>query len=275
MNPTPDPQAASSTVDEALILSTKNKVNLKRKGASDFVPVLRRVGFRIGDLLQVGDASTATVLCQKWTCDLGPNTYSSCCAASCPNSIAMVRSAEQNDLPVIPKGELPASEAAALAQAESRLRGLELGPVTTQFLITTLYSNWRLVEADRELEQLSNQLDTPAAKQELQGLYNSVVTRSGNMNMRFNRIGDAKKLYLLGIKTDVPDQDPREKAAAHVGLADTYIKSGSQTDAIKSLEKARDIYVKEGDAQAVSATEKQIQTTRANRDLQRSRIKPN
>jgi tetratricopeptide (TPR) repeat protein len=258
--------------DEALILSTQNVVNLKRRGSTLFAPILGRVGFKIGDLLQVGDASLATVLCKQGTCVLGLGNYTSCCTVPCQNQVAMMRRGDPTDLPTISRKELPDSEAAALISAEKGLRSLNLGPVTTQFLITTLYSNWKLNEANTELDRLSTQLTNPNAKEELKELYPTVATRTGNMHLRFNRVEDAKKLYQLSIISSPPTADSRDRAAAHIGLAQTYKASGAKTKAVSNFETARDLYVKQGDTNAAASTERHITMTRTSPALDRRAI---
>ena len=251
------------TPDEAWILSTKNVVNLTRKGTNSPVAVQANVGFKLGDLLQVGDASFAVALCKQGTCVLGLGNYNSCCTVPCQGQVAMMRRGDAPDLPMISRNELPATEAAALIDAEKGLRNLNLPPVTTQFLITTLYTNWKIKEANQELDRLSTQLANPNAKEELRGLYAPVITRTGNMHLKYNRVEDAKKLYQLNLSRSSAADDPRDRAAVHVGLAQTYELSGKKTEAIRNFESAKDIYVKQGDRKAAASTEKQIEKTRS------------
>jgi hypothetical protein len=248
--------------DEAWILSTQNIVNLTRKATNVTVAVKSNVGFKLGDLLQVGDKSLAVALCKRGTCVLGLGNYNSCCTVPCQGQVSMIRRENTSDLPIINRNELPATEAAALIDAEKGLRSLNLPPVTTQFLITTLYTNWRIKEANQELDRLSIQLASPNAKEELQGLYAPVITRTGNMHLKYKRVEDAKKLYQLNLSRTSEADDPRDRAAVHVGLAQTYELSGEKEKATSSFKTARDIYVKQGDSKAAAATEKQIEKNR-------------
>jgi hypothetical protein len=255
------------TQDEAWILSTKNIVNLTRKGTNTPQAVKTKVPFQLGDLLEIGDKSFATVLCKRGTCVLGLGNYNSCCTVPCQGQVNMLRRGDMQDMPIIARNELPSAEGAALIDAEKGLRALELPPVTTQFLITTLYTNWRIKEANQELDRLSIQLESPDAKQELQQLYAPVITRTGDMHFKYNRIGDAQKFYLLNLKGSADVLDPRDRAAAHVGLAQTYEVKGDKSEAISNLESARDIYMKQGDSKAAASTEKQIEKNRGIRGV--------
>ena len=255
-----DPALAA---DEAWILEPNNIVNLTRKGSN--TPVAMKIDFIFnpGDLMEVGDASNATALCPKTgTCLLGPGNYNSCCTVPCQGQVSMIRRENASDLPIIPRVELSADEAAKLSVAENGLRELKLGPVTTQFLITTLYTNWRIKEANQELDKLSVQLTNPDAKQELQQLYAPAVTRTGNMHLKYNRPDDAKKMYQLTLDRSSLNDDPRARAAAHIGLAQTAEIKGDKTEAVNNLENAKEIYVKQGDQNAAAATDKQIEKTR-------------
>lgn len=254
--------------DEAWIFEPHNIVNLTRKGTNTPVAMQIDFIFNLGDLLEVGDASNATAVCpKKGTCLLGPGNYNSCCTVPCQGQVSMIRRENASDLPIIPRVELPADEAAKLNVAEKGLRELNLGPVTTQFLITTLYTNWRIKEANQELDKLSVQLTNPEAKQELQQLYAPAVTRTGNMHLKYNRPDDATKMYQLTLDRSSVNDDPRARAAAHIGLAQTAEIKGDKTEAVNNLENAKQIYVKQGDQNAASATDKQIEKTRAIRKI--------
>ncbi len=254
--------------DEAWIVSAQNIVNLTPKGTSVPIAVKPSVGFRLGDLLEVGERSLATAVCSRGTCVLGTGNYHSCCTVPCQGGVSMIRRENASDLPIINRSELPAAEAAALSDAEKELRGLNLPPVTTQYLITTLYTNWRIKEANKKLDTLTMQLATPDAKQEFKQLYGPAITRTGNMHLKYNRVEDAQKLYLLNLKGSTTADDPRDRAAVHVGLAQTYELSGKKAEAVSNLETARDIYVKQGDSKAAASTEKQIEKTRAIRGVE-------
>lgn len=259
-----DPALSSN---EAWILDTQNIVNLTPKGSNTPVAIKRNVGFKLGDLLEVGNASSATALCKQGTCILGNGSYYSCCTVPCQGQVSMMRREGGLELPIIPRSELPAEEASRLNIAEKGLQELNLGPVTTQFLITTLYTNWRIKEANQELDKLSIQLANAEAKQELQQLYTPAITRTGNMHLKYNRLDDAKKMYQLTLDRSSVGDDPRERAAAHVGLAQTYDVKGDKTEAVTNLENARQIYTKQGDTKAAASTEKQIEKTRTIRPV--------
>jgi len=250
--------------DEAWIIDTRNIVNLTPKSSNTRIalPSGARAPFKLGDLLEVGDASYATAACKKGTCILGNGNYHSCCTVRCQGAVSMIRREDASGLPIIPRSELPADEAAKLDVAEKGLRELNLGPVTTQFLITTLYTNWRIKEANQELDKLSVQLAAPEAKQELQQLYAPAATRTGNMHLKYNRVDDAKKMYQLTLDRSSVNDDPRTRAAAHIGLAQTNEIKGEKTEAVNNLENAKQIYVKQGDSSAAASTEKQIEKTK-------------
>jgi tetratricopeptide (TPR) repeat protein len=266
-SPAPDseitPVSSTAIADEAMILSVTNDVSIKRQGAASFVPILRNVAFRIGDLLQIGNNSTAKVLCSaRGICQLAVGTYTACCTDSCKVEIQMLRAGNTgNPLPVVKRADLPPNEAAQLNQSENSIRQLQLGPVATQFLITKLYSGWKLEETKEELDHLQKQLAKPEAQEELKDLYLPVIRKTGDMQLKINNTGKAKELYELNINSAQPDSN--EKAAAHERLGQLYTQSGDQKEAVRNLEKAHEIYLKQGDKNAAAATEKQIVTTRA------------
>jgi hypothetical protein len=257
------PVSSTAVADEAMILSVQNDVSLKRQGASSFVPILRNVAFRMGDLLQIGNNSTAKVLCSaRGICQLPMGTYNACCTDSCKVEIQMLRAENTGTpLPIVKRVDLPANEAAQLNQSENSIRQLQLGPVTTQFLITKLHSGWKLEETNEELNHLQDQLAKPAAQEELKDLYWPVIRKTGDMQLKINNTSKAKELYQLNINSAEPDSV--EKAAAHERLGQVYSQNGDQKEAIRNLEKAQEIYLKGGDKKAAAATEKQIANTRA------------
>jgi tetratricopeptide (TPR) repeat protein len=247
-----------------MILSVRKDVSLKRQGASVFVPILKNIAFRIGDLLQVGNDSAAKVLCSdRGICELQTGTYPSCCTASCKVQIQMLRIGTGPTTPIVKRTDLPVAEAEQLNRAETSIRQLELSPITTQFLITKLYSGWKLEETNQELDRLTIQLGKPEAKEELQDLYLPVIRKTGDMHLKLNRIGPAKELYQININSQPGDSV--EKAAAHAGLAQAYNQAGDKNEAVRNLEMAKQIYVKQGDKKAVAATEKEIANTKLER----------
>lgn len=258
------PTATNATADEAMILSVRKDVTLKRQGAADFVPILRNIAFRIGDTLQVGVDSVATVLCsERGICELAKGTYSSCCIADCKTQVQMLRIGAGPGTPIVKRADLPADEVLKLNAAEAGIRQLELSPLATQFLITRLHSSWKLEETNQELDTLTIQLKQPGAKDELKDLYLPVLRKTGDMQLKLNRLDKAKDLYQLNISSQA--NDSFEKAASHEGLATVYKQSGDKEGAVRNFEMARDIYVKQGDTKAATTTEKEITNTKLQR----------
>ena len=258
------PTSTNATPDESMILSVRKDVSLKRQGAPDFVPIFRNIAFRIGDMLQVGVDSTATVLCsERGICELAKGTYSSCCIAECKTQIQMLRIGTGPNTPVVKRTDLAPDEVLKLNTAEAGIRQLELSPLATQFVLTRLHSSWKLEETNQELETLTNQLKQPAAKDELKDLYLPVLRKTGDMQLKLNRLDKAKELYQLNISSQA--NDSFEKAASHEGLATVDRQSGDKESAVRNFEMARDIYLKQGNKKAVTMTEKEIANTKLQR----------
>jgi hypothetical protein len=254
----------NATPDEAMILSVRKDVSLKRQGAPEFVPILRNIAFRIGDTLQVGVDSTATVLCsERGICELVKGTYSSCCSAECKTQIQMLRMGTGPNTPVVKRSELTPDEVLKLNTAEAGIRKLELSPLATQFVLTRLHSGWKLEETNQELDTLTNQLKQPGAKEELKDLYLPVVRKTGDMQLKLNRLDKAKELYQLNISSQA--NDSFEKAASHEGLATVSKQSGDKEDAVRNFEMAKNIYLKQGNTKAATTTEKEIANTKLQR----------
>src|SRR6266851_4939472 len=75
--------------DRAMIFKVDKDVSLKTKGAAEFVRILSGL-FRSGDLLRVGDQSTAWVECpDDSVCPLGKGDYTACCVGTCENGIRL------------------------------------------------------------------------------------------------------------------------------------------------------------------------------------------
>lgn len=254
----------NATPDEAMILSVRKDVSLKRQGAPDFVPILRNIAFRIGDTLQVGVDSTATVLCsERGICELAKGTYSSCCITECKTQIQMLRMGTGPSTPIVKRTELTPDEVLKLNTAEAGIRQLELSPLATQFVLMRLHSSWKLEETDQELNTLTNQLKQPGAKEELKDLYLPVLRKTGDMQLKLNRLDKAKELYQLNISSQA--NDSFEKAASHEGLATVSKQSGDKEDAVRNFEMAKDIYLKQGNTKAAATTEKEIANTKLGR----------
>jgi hypothetical protein len=246
-----------------MILSATGTVILKRPGSASPVPVVENVWFSMGDLLEVAEGAFAKVLCTEGICQLGKGSYTACCTPECSILITMMRVTTGGTPPVL-RAELSAKDAEGLSRAESQIREMKLGNVTTQFLITNLYSGWKIQEANQELNRLSTLLEKPEAKQELKELYLPVIRTTGDLQLKSNRVEDAKKLYSLSIGTNVKTTElnekdaANEKAAAYKGLADAYKHGGDDSRAIRNLQAAKEIYTKQGEAQSAEQTEKQI-----------------
>jgi tetratricopeptide (TPR) repeat protein len=263
---TPPPAPAS---EGAMILKAVGAVSITKRGTSNPVPVLENVWFAAGDLLQVGAGAFAKIGCAEKICQLGTGQYTTCCSAECSVLVTMMRVTSANVPPVL-RVQLSPQDASALNTAEMQIREMKLGEVTTQFLITNLYSGWKIQEANQELNRLSTLLAKPEAKQELKELYQPVVIKTGDLHLKQSRFQDAEKFYQIGISnlqpTDLNQRDTAiEKAAAHQGLATAYKQGGNKEEAVRNLEKARDIYIEQGDTKAVNATEKEISNTKLQR----------
>ena len=257
-------------LDEATFFG-KGDVRLKRQGSESFTPLLSG-SFRLGDRLKIGEASYASVLCPDRFCKLTTGEYETCCNASCTQVAPMMRIVAGNNPPVVKKGDLSPADAKVFNEAESNIRSLNLGPVTTQFMVTKLYSGWKLEETNQELDRLTIQLAKPEAKQELQESYLPVIRKTGDMHLKLNRVEKAKELYQININSSSQTNDPIEKAAAHTGLAEAYKQSGDKTEAVRNYEIAKDIYVKQGETKAAAATEKQIANTQAVQRMDRTTL---
>jgi hypothetical protein len=268
---------SNATPDEAMILSVRKDVSLKRQGAPDFVPIFRNIAFRVGDTLQVGVDATAMVLCsERGICELPKGTYSSCCIAECKTQIQMLRMGTGPNTPVVKRTELTSDEVLRLNTAEAGIRRLELSPLATQFVLTRLHSSWKLEETNQELDNLTNQLKQSGAKEELKDLYLPVLRKTGDLQLKLNRPDKAKELYQLNISSQA--NDSFEKAASHEGLATVDRQGGDKEGAVRNFEMARDIYVKQGNTKAATTTEKEIANTKLQRvdntTLPRTKMRP-
>ena len=271
----PDPSAPPDA-EGTMILSTEGTVNLRPQGATAFAPIFEKVWFMPGDELQVGQNSVAKVLCQAGICRLNTGSYTTCCTSECAVVVRMARTTG-GGAPV-KRIELSSAEAIVLNESERKIRELNLGQVTTQFLITNLYSGFKLEETNQELDRIDAQLADPAAQQELKALYKPMIRKTGDLHLKVNRVGAAEKLLeRLNTVTPTNTLNPRaaekEKAASHAGLAEVETKRGNKTEAIRNLEKAKDIYVKQGDTKAVADTEKRIDKVRTIQQIDPNRLK--
>ena len=248
--------------DGTMILSTEGNVNLIPQGAGAPSPIKEGVWFVAGDTLDIGPNSFAKVLCREGICRLGPGKYDSCCRSECCVVVKMMRVTTGDAL--IGRAELSPADASAFNDAEKRIRELRLGAVTTQFLMTNLYSGWKLQETNQELDRLTIQLANPSAKEELKELYLPVVRKTGDHYLKMNRVEDAKKLYSINISSASQESGLNQKvagqemAAAYTGLAEAEMKTGDNSKEIRSLEKAKDIQLKQGEIKPAEETEKRI-----------------
>lgn len=271
----PDPFLTATPVppaiEGAMILSVERDVSLKRQGAESFVPIVAKVWFAVGDVLQVGQTAFANVLCADRICRLGTGNYTTCCSTECAVRVAMMR-VTSGDAPPVRIAELSPADAIALKDAEKGIRALNLGELTTQFLMTNLYSGWKLKETDDELNRLNIQLAKPEAKQELRELYLPVMRKTGDLHLKVNRLEDAKKVYELNLNAVSQTNNLNEKAAAHQGLAEVYRQGGDKNQAVHNLEKAKEIYVRKGETESAVATEKQIVNVRSAPNVNKTKV---
>jgi hypothetical protein len=250
-----------ATADTAMILRVERDVSLKARGASEFVRILSGM-FHGGDTLQVGDQSKAWVSCRDGSiCPLSTGLYSECCKDVCETGIRIpppANSESQSREAFIKKSELPPVELQTFELQENRIRHLGADEVTTQFLIADLYSSWKLVEANDELKNLSQQLNKPEAKQELKMLYAPMLRKTGDMQLRIRHTSDAEDSYKKAVEVAPTLNDSREKAAAHVSLGELYEKKGLKEKAVVNLEKSEQLYKGEGDTTKAAATRRAI-----------------
>jgi len=251
-----------------MILNTEGVVTVRRKGATTFDPYKRDFSVYEGDEMKIDPASFAVAVCtDRGICNLGPGTYNECCTAECVVSIAMIR---RGDAPPMRRADLSPEDARQLGDSEAKIRALNLNAITTQFLITNLYSNWKLEETNDELNRLNTELNKPEAKEQLKELYLPIMRKSGDLHVKWNRLGDARQLYQRNLEASSKESDLNEKAAAHAGLADVYQRNGEQKEAQQNLEAAKEIYVRKGEQKAVEATDRRIVNLRSSQQLNRS-----
>jgi hypothetical protein len=246
-------------VEDAMILAVERDVSLKRKGADEFVRILRNVQFHSGDELQVGDNSTARVLCSDSICLLSKGLYKECCTTGCESAIRLKPPAETNqNRALMSKSSLPPGEVQTFEKEETEIRKLEVGDVTKQFLIANLYSSWKLVEAKDELNNLSLKLKEPKAEQELHNLYPTVVRKTGDLYLKIDQKPQAELNYRKALELAPQSNDVHEKAATHVALGQLYEKSGMKDKAVENLQKGKELYVQEGNIKKAAEADRAI-----------------
>lgn len=262
----PTPTPINPPIEEVQFFGVGD-VQLRRKGFEAFSPLLSGL-FSPGDRLKIGFNSSAQILClnPKRLCQLNPGEYEDCCGPTCAVVAQMLRTEGEN-APMIKKADLPIQETQALAAAEDNIRKLQLGPVATQFLITRLYSGWKLQETTVELDRLTVELEKPEARAELKQNYRAIKDSTAEIQTAFNRPDKAKAMLNSNLKSD--SDDTLEDATTHVRLADAYNRSGDQKEAEKNLEKAKDIYVTHGETKAAEKVNENIRTIRTERGVDR------
>ncbi|HSF25706.1 MAG TPA: hypothetical protein VLE20_15880 [Blastocatellia bacterium] len=236
--------------DEALILRPIRDVWMKVKGAQAFIRIISSTPFRSGDTLRIGEDSKAVIFC-KDVCELTTGTYTACCTDACILAVPIARNATAGP-PMMLIKDLPPDEQLTLADSESRLQALGLGETTTRFLKASLYSSWRLKEAEGELAALSAQLEKPEATTELDKAYSTVTRRTGDLFVTINQKEKAVREYERTIKPppQAVEWQPGlldEKAIAHQRIGDVYAESGNKEEAEANFKAAKSIYVMRGE----------------------------
>jgi len=246
-----------------MIVDVKNDVTLKLKGALDFFHI-DGGPFNPGDLLRIGDASTATVDCSDSFCSLGRGDYTKCCGDICQTSIPAAPPEGTQVAFMIRRDDLPAPQLQLFQSSESKIRGLGASEIATQYLIARLYSSWGVKEANQEIDKLSQQLNDPAAQQKLNQRYLPMVHRTGDMYLKMNDKTRAEENYkkVIDLAPETGEAG-KEKAATHVSLGQLYKDSGRKEEAVKSLEQGQKLYEKQGDANKASEVRRAIVTTKS------------
>ena len=243
----------------AMIFKVQNDVKLKAKGAADFVRIVGGL-FRGGDELQVGADSKAWVSCaDDRICPLGQGLYTDCCNVPCEDVIRMKPPDGEPVRALMKKQDLPPQELQLVEASEARIRNLGANEATTQFLIANLYSSWKLVEANNELEKLNQTLKTPEAQKQLDALYAPMLRKTGDLYLEVNQKGQAEQTYRKAVEMS-QTKDPRDQADAHVKLGEFYESSGQRDKAVVNLKQGQQIYEKTGEVEKAAATRRAIST---------------
>jgi hypothetical protein len=236
--------SADPDASDAMIIKVENDVRLKRKGQSDFVQIPGGM-FRSGDLLRVGASSAAFADCSDSVCKLDTGDFSTCCRPACATRIALGPAPTAPTRPTVAINELPNNEQQELRTSETQIRALGADDITTQFLIASLYSAWKVKEAKVEVDKFSEKLNDPEASQKLRTLYWPMVKKNGDLYNRLGNKGQAEQTYKK--LTEAPDSEDRQtKAAAHVALGQIQIENGKKAEAIQNLQKGQQLYEVEG-----------------------------
>lgn len=252
------PENPATTNDTVMIIEVKQDVSLKPKGASEFVRILRGP-FHLGDILQVGENSFAMVLCDVNVCSLRKGVYTECCKGTCDDMIRLQPTGGENSTRAfMKKADLPPDQLVALNTEEAKIRNLGTDEVTTQFLIANLYSSWKLVEANQELDSLSQKLNRPEAAKELNTLYSPMVRKTGDLYLKINQKAAAEKTYLKGLELTPVTNDKQEKAATHVSLGQLYEESGKKEQAVENFQKGKQLYEQQGNIKKAAEVRRAI-----------------
>jgi tetratricopeptide (TPR) repeat protein len=191
--------------------------------------------------------------------------YTRCCIPSCEVVVDIQPPDGQEHKFFMRKEDLTGEEARVFAERESKISGLALASTTTQLLKAHLYTSWKLSEAAGEVRKLDEQLDQPAAKQQLGRAYAAVMVKTGDLLVKVDQKDRAVVRYKKAIdlppdKAATQDRSEIVKAAAHSKLAEIYVDSGKKADAVKSLTSAKEIYLRQGDEKKAQATSKRALT---------------
>lgn len=243
--------------DMVMIVHVDNDVRLRPKGAAEFGQVFH-APFFFGDLLRVGDSSTAWVECNGSECPLGKGDYTKCCGGTCENGIPLRPPEGAQLTPMMRKTDLPPRERQAFDTSEKRIRTLGADEVTTQYLIANLYSSWKVAEASQEVDKLSQQLKDPEAAKKMNKLYLPMVNRTGDMYLKMDKKGQAEENYKKVVELAPQTKDDEQKAAAHVALGQLYKDSGRKAEAVQNLQQGQQIYEKQGNVKKADETRRAI-----------------
>ncbi len=247
--------------DEALIWSTENQVFLRSRGRANFVQIVKNVPFHSGDILRVGNLSKAIVFC-KGLCELGTGEYAKCCTSSCQLTVGIQPPSGGRKFFLLRK-DLKGDEARFFEEQESGIARLGLGKSSTQFLRASLYTSWKLREAVGEVQSLDEQLDKPEASQELSQIYPAVMIKTGDLLEELNQTDKAIERYKKAIVLSptinaTADRSATEKGVAHSRLAEIYARTGRKSEAVESLNHAKEIFAREGDQKKVTAVDRKM-----------------
>ncbi|HAF25249.1 MAG TPA: hypothetical protein DCK93_20475 [Blastocatellia bacterium] len=245
-------------IDTVTIIRTEGGVTQKFKGTSDFVHI-DGGAFHSGDLLLVGDASTAVIDCNESTlCSLGKGEYSRCCGDVCQSRIPLAPPDGTEVLAFSKISDLPPEQMHLLQSSESKIRALRANEVTTQFLIATLYSSWKVKEANQEIDKLSQKLNDPQAPQKLDKLYLPMLKKSGDLYRRMDNKSQAEQTYKKVVEQAPQTNDQQVKADAHVSLGEIYKDTGRKEEAVQNLQKGQQLYEQQGNRKKAEDIRKTI-----------------